>query len=101
MHRQPSEELGKRGSLSTIEELKADVQRLAAELTEAEGKLLTAQVARCQLRVGDTVKDRAGKEFRITKIRPFCGSFWLEGNPRNKDGDFSKSVRNIYGWEGK
>ena len=52
--------------------------------------------------IGAIVKDRSGKEYRITKVdvRSWDGFPWLEGNPRKKDGTFGKARRCLYNsWE--
>jgi hypothetical protein len=90
--------------MSSIPELKAEVDRLRGELETAERHLNYALVAATGITVDDVVKGMgrfAGKEFRMTFIDVrFSGKPWLRGRMRRTDGSWGTGERHLYeNWE--
>lgn len=83
--------------MSTIDELTAKVKRLEEQLRTAQISLCSALVDAHPVKVGDVTRDRAGEEFRVTYVMAYdWGRVEMRGNPRKKNGEWSKADRNIY-----
>jgi hypothetical protein len=90
--------------LSTIAELRNDVDRLRGELEAAQHLLDCALVSATGIAIGDVVKgtDRhAGDEFKVTFVDVrFEGKPWLRGVKKRADGSWGIGVRHLYeNWE--
>lgn len=83
--------------MSAVEDLKAKRERLKSQLADVEVKLRRAMVEAAPYKVGDVVEHR-GEEFRIDWVGT---SRWFRrveytGNPRKKNGEWSKVSRKLY-----
>lgn len=82
--------------MSAIEDLEAKVRRLRDQLRDAEDKLGRAKIDAHPYRAGDIVTER-GEEFRVSGV--WVGRFGrvrMTGNPRKKDGEWSKADRRLH-----
>lgn len=84
--------------MDKIKELEKRVEKLEAELKEANTLLYRARIEASPVKVGDVVIYK-GNEYLVTSVDPKWGDTvkpWLTGNPRKADGTFGKAVRNLY-----
>jgi hypothetical protein len=88
--------------VSTIGDPRQKVARLRDQLKQAERSLEEAQIAAAPVKVGDVVVDHRGEQYRVTGIEPKSwGGYWLMGNPRKKDGEWSRAERRVYDWKAR
>lgn len=69
---------------------------LGKVLDEIRAEKLRIVQERYGIKVGSIVITK-GEEYRITEIDTHWDPPWVSGNPKKKDGTWSKAVRNIYG----
>lgn len=87
-------------AIDKIEALRKRIDDLADELRAAKAELLAAELETSPVNIGDLVKARDGKIYKITCVRPSFKSFWVSGNPQRKDGSFGTAIRHLYtNWE--
>ena len=83
--------------MSTIEDLERKVKRLRDQLRAAEISWADALIDAHPVKVGNVIRDRRGDEYRVVSVH---GSRWgrleMRGNPRKKNGEWSKAERIIY-----
>lgn len=71
------------------------VANLRDDLRRAERRLHDLRCQKIGVAVGDIVRDKTGKLFRVTNVQPWFPGAWLTGNPRRKDGKFGTATRSI------
>lgn len=79
-----------------IEALEARVKEATAVLDSASKELHAAQVVAAPVAVGDVVRTRRYGLIRVTKVHVRWSPPWVEGNSKNKNGEWSKAVRHLY-----
>lgn len=87
--------------MSTIDDLERKVQRLTDQLNAAKVALRDARIAAMAVGIGDVALGRSGDEYRVTRIEPYSGGATIYGNPRKKNGEWSKVERRVHGWPRK
>ncbi len=81
----------------TIQELEDDVKAATVTLGAAKQALWDARVAASGFAIGDVVMSEKGQEYRVIEIDGRWSTAWLKVNPKKKNGEWSKAVRNIHG----
>jgi hypothetical protein len=83
-----------------IDVLRDRVEKLTKLLAGAKAMLKAAEIAQCDIKIGDLVHF-SGVQFRVCDIQPqLSGKPWVVGNPRRQDGTFGTGRRLLYSsWE--
>ncbi len=80
-----------------VEAAQARLAVCEVAMREAHANLRSARLEACPVAVGGVVLDRRGKPFRVAAIDTRWG-YDIKGNPKNKDGSWSKRAVHVYRW---
>lgn len=91
--------------MRSLAEMERERELLELRLNELKQQIRSAKLGEAQMKygvfIGCVVKDKGGKEYKVTNIKTWVdGKPWVSGNPRKKDGTFGIAHRNLYtDWE--